>query len=739
MGDRHQVGVDAAVFDALLSTVRDAAIVVADANGIITYVSPSARRLLGFEAAAVVGTSLLDYVHPDDVEEVLAGLARWTDRSGHVRGRPHRLRSAGGAWVLVDYDVAIVEHDNPFGHLFLSLWPAEKTSTAERELWMRLQNEDRLTRLATSFVHVAPEDFDQGLAAAVRELGTLEWVTRVTLWRGPDAGKAFVLLHSWSASADAPSGELPARVDAPRWRLGEELANGREVSIVDFEALDESWNRDRLWFGANGVQAVLGVPITDGTDVRGALVIESTLEGRVFDATHLSTLRTAAGILAQAFARSDAEAMLAYRAGHDQLTGLGNRWYVHDHLEQALARNRHPGPHGGVAAVILDLDRFKVINDSLGHEAGDEVICGLAHRLAEQVDPACLIGRFGGDEIVVIATGVADLAGALDVARGLQELVEAPLQVAGHELFVSASVGVSFTDQRSVSAAELLQRADAAVTSAKVTGRRGIEAFDDRLARAAATRLRMENDVRRGVQERQFTIHFQPEVDLKTGEVVGAEALLRWNHPTDGLVAAGAFMVVAEETAAILELGPWVLREACAVAASWPRRAGGDPMTVRVNLSVRELLAPQLVDTVQAALTATQLAPAALCLEITETALMADADLSLDVLTRLRALGVSLAVDDFGIGYSSLSYLKRFPVDVIKIDRSFVSGIGTDPDDTAIVRAVLGLADAMGLAVTAEGIEDQRQHDELVALGCRFGQGYLLGRPMAVDDLRARL
>ena len=300
-------------------------------------------------------------------------------------------------------------------------------------------------------------------------------------------------------------------------------------------------------------------------------------------------------------------------------------------------------------------------------------------------------------------------------------------------------MGVAYTDVPDDAPEELLRRADAAMYSAKDRGGNRVEVFDEELRRKVNLRLQHESEVRIALRRDEFLLHYQAEIDIETNQVVGAEALLRWNHPERGLLAASQFIDVVEETGSILEVGPWVLREACQQLREWTTNYSDIPLVVRVNLSARQINQPDLVPMVVQTIEDSSIDPSMLCLEITETTLMADPDLSLDVLQKLRNLGVELAVDDFGTGYSSLAYLKRFPVTVLKIDRSFVDGLGHDPDDTAIATAIVSLAKALGLGVTAEGVETNEQLEALRALGCRRVQGYLLARPEPADELAARL
>ena len=420
------------------------------------------------------------------------------------------------------------------------------------------------------------------------------------------------------------------------------------------------------------------------------------------------------------------EADLAHQALHDPLTGLANRALLMDHLAVALGRARRR--ESTLALLFLDLDRFKVVNDSLGHRAGDELLVGVAERLSGLLRSGDVVARLGGDEFVLLLDDVRSADDAFEVAERILGAVRAPFTVDGDEVFATASIGIALADDASTPD-DLLRDADSAMYRAKALGRDRVELFDTRLRDEATARLQLETFLRRALELGELTVHYQPEVDLRTGEVVGAEALVRWHHPHSGLLDAAAFIEAAEETGLILDIGAWVLGEACRQAAAWRTHDATRLSTMRVNLSARQILQPDLLPVVVEALEATGLPSSALCLEITETALMSDAAASLEVLSSLRRLGVQLAIDDFGTGYSSLAHLKRFPVDVLKIDRSFVDGLGTDPDDTSIVTAIVGLGRALGLRIVAEGVETERQLTELRMLGCDAAQGYLFARP----------
>jgi diguanylate cyclase (GGDEF)-like protein/PAS domain S-box-containing protein len=429
------------------------------------------------------------------------------------------------------------------------------------------------------------------------------------------------------------------------------------------------------------------------------------------------------------------EEQLVREALHDRLTGLPNRALFVDRLTQSLAAL--PRHRGALAVLFLDVDRFKVINDSLGHEAGDGVLVELGQRLERLMRPGDTVARFGGDEFVVLCQHIDHPAEAVHVAERLTEGLSGSIAVNGSDVVVTVSVGIAMSSSPADLAGDLLRDADAAMYRAKRDGRARSVLFADTMRQEALARLDTEVELRRALTSGDLRLHYQPVVDLASGLVVGVEALLRWEHRTRGLVMPVDIITIAEETGLIVPLGEWVLEEACTQLVRWHQDC--PHLTMAVNLSGVQLARPDLVARVGEVLERTGVRRSALSLEITESVLMRDAEEALGVLEELKALGVRISVDDFGTGYSSLSYLKRFPVDVLKIDRSFVDGLGSDADDLAIVQAILALATSLDIDIIAEGVETSAQREVLQGLGCRLAQGYLLGRPGAAADVAGQL
>jgi diguanylate cyclase (GGDEF)-like protein len=425
---------------------------------------------------------------------------------------------------------------------------------------------------------------------------------------------------------------------------------------------------------------------------------------------------------------------IAHRATHDELTGLPNRLSIRRHVQALLDAEPEDGT---LAVMFVDLDGLKRINQSLGHAAGDAVLSAAARRLSEALGPAGMVARFGGDEFIVAAQCRGGCPQAAALAQSLRAALEGGFDVGGQQVFIGASVGIAMVPEGGRTQEALYQNANTALHRAKAAERGQCRFFEAGMADEAKARMALEAALRHALERGEFDIHYQPQVDLRTGRVVGLEALLRWHHPVWGDVAPARFIPVAEETGLIVAIGSWVLRTACRQAALW-RAAGMGGLRIAVNLSACQFAQPSLVQTVAQALAESGLAPGLLDLELTESMVMNDLGRTMDVLARLKDLGLTLSVDDFGTGYSSLAYLKRFPVDMLKIDRSFVRGISCDSHDAAISDAIIAMAHRLGIRVIAEGVETEAQCAALAGRMCDEIQGYLFSPALPADDV-ARL
>jgi diguanylate cyclase (GGDEF)-like protein/PAS domain S-box-containing protein len=479
-------------------------------------------------------------------------------------------------------------------------------------------------------------------------------------------------------------------------------------SVSGFEAQVYRKNGDIIWISENA-RAVFG---DDGKPIGYEGTVEDVTERKLY------------------------QARIEQQANYDTLTGLANRSLLQDRLEQALLTAT--SYHTRLAVVFVDLDRFKFINDSLGHHIGDEMLKTMADRLESCVRDCDTVARLGGDEFVVLITGQT----APDLVRGIVErmltVVAQPWVSEQGEFNVSCSIGVALFPSDGADAQTLLKHADSAMYRAKESGRNNFQFFTRELNTLMTERVEMESGLRRALERDQFLLHYQPRVDLPTGKIIGAEALIRWRLPEQGIVAPGRFIPLAEETGLIVPIGKWVLTQACAQNKAW-QDAGREPIVVSVNVSARQFRQDNLVRTVAEVLNETGLEPRYLELELTESMVMHDAAQLVAMLGELKRLGVQISVDDFGTGYSSLSYLKRFPVDRLKVDRSFVEHLATDADDATIVRAIITLGHNLGLKVVAEGVELDEQVRFLRLNQCDEAQGFIFCRPIEADALAQML
>jgi diguanylate cyclase (GGDEF)-like protein/PAS domain S-box-containing protein len=440
------------------------------------------------------------------------------------------------------------------------------------------------------------------------------------------------------------------------------------------------------------------------------------------------------GFLVDITERKRLESELLHLAFHDPLTGLANRALLNDRIAHAIARRQREA--GAIAILMVDLDDFKLINDAHGHDAGDRLLVAAAERLRQCVRADATIARLGGDEFAILLEGLPDDGAALVVAQRVVRAFERPLRIEGATLTTRVSLGVAIDVTGKRTATWLMRSADTAMYEAKRQGKGRWQAYDPAAHLASAKRLVLESELRRAVERRQFILVYQPIVDLRSGDIVGTEALIRWNHPNRGLIAPTEFISILESTGLIEPVGRWVIDEACRQAAAWEQQLPSLQWTA-VNVSAAQLRSDAFLASVKASLAEHGLSPERLSVEVTEGLAMDDSAATVERLHRLRALGLRIAVDDFGTGYSSLSYLRRLPIDRIKIDRSFVDGLGVDPEALAVARAIVDLGRSLRLGIVAEGIEQKAQADSLIALGCELGQGFLFARPLRAPELAA--
>jgi diguanylate cyclase (GGDEF)-like protein/PAS domain S-box-containing protein len=429
--------------------------------------------------------------------------------------------------------------------------------------------------------------------------------------------------------------------------------------------------------------------------------------------------------------RKQVEEQLFYAASHDTLTGLPNRALVLDRINRALIRSKRASGEYQFAVLYIDLDHFKVVNDSLGHMIGDELLQAVAQRLRGCIRSTDTFARLGGDEFTVLLDGIHDTLDTVRVAECMQGALRQPFHVGGTDIFTSASIGIALHTGEYERPEDVLRDADSAVYRAKAQGRADYQLFDRAMHTNAMERLQLETDLRRALAREELTVYYQPIVQLMTGQLHGFEALVRWQHPERGLVPPSAFIPLAEETGLIRPLGWWVLREACRQMSAWERfRRDGPALTISVNVAAQQVMQPDCVAQVARCLADTGVDPQRIALELTEGAMITHPEQVGERLRQIRALGVRMHIDDFGTGYSSLAVLHQLPIDVLKIDRAFVSRIGTEAEQTTLVPAIVAMAQQLNMGTIAEGIETPAQVSYLRTLGCVYGQGYLFARPL---------
>lgn len=427
--------------------------------------------------------------------------------------------------------------------------------------------------------------------------------------------------------------------------------------------------------------------------------------------------------------RHQVQEQLVYSALHDALTHLPNRTLLMERLEMALQRVKRYPDHL-FAVLFIDLDRFKTINDSLGHQVGDRLLLAIAHQLQQLVRSTDTVARLGGDEFIILLDPIQDINDAIRVAERIHTQLRSPLQLASREVFIGASIGIAASATHYQQGSELLRDADIAMYRAKEQGKARYEIFDRAMYAEAIQKLQIENDLRQAAVGQEFHLNYQPIVSLDTGKIIGFEALLRWLHPEQGLISPSQFIPIAEETGLVVPIGEWVLYTACSQMKQWQTQFSHPPAKISVNLSLKQLREPDFLEKIDRILTETEIAGESLNLELTESMLMDNVEELIFVLGQLRARNIRLSIDDFGTGYSSLSYLHRFPIDYLKVDRAFISGIGAGGKSRQIAATIISLAHQLGIKAIAEGVETSTHLQHLHALDCEEAQGYLFSKPL---------
>ncbi len=688
--------------------------VVTDRVGVLAFVSPSVERILGLPAADLVGTSIVDLCDPGDLLAP-AHAGHHVDRvlgTGIGRRPVIRFRHRDGTWRRLR-----IERSGPVGGERSLQFTARDLADDDGISDLLSEQTVLLERIARG------TPIGETLRAIVRLASTRIDAQLVVGYFDPDGA-----FHR-----EAP--ELDDHLLAVLDRTGIVRPSSTAPRSVDPLApfqRNEGWDSVVRAASSNRYRAAWVTELhgPDGVVTGRVTVLREGAQLLAHDEVEL--LGLVADLATIAVERHDLQARLAHGALHDDLTGLPNRRFLLARLREAFGR---PESRGGL--LFVDLDRFKLINDSLGHEAGDQLLQEVTARFLRTLRPNDLVARVGGDEFVVLCPELDDVGAVARVAERLTASLAEPIDLPGGRVVVSASVGVVHAHGRA-DPTELLQDADLAMYDAKQMGRNRAALFHAGLREKAVARLEVENALRDALRYDEMELHYQPVVRLSDGHMVGVEALLRWQRPGVGLVPPGSFVPVATDTGLILPLGRWVIEEACAAAARWPE------LDVAANLSARQLADHDLVDFVAGALERNRVRPGRLCLEVTEADLITDTELVIDQLARFKELGVQLAIDDFGTGFATLDYLRRFAAaDILKVDASFVAGV-TDPSshDLAIVSAAMVLADNLGFDTVAEGIETEAQREVLERLGCSLAQGYLFSPAVPAEEidemLRAR-
>ena len=557
---------------------------------------------------------------------------------------------------------------------------------------------------------------------------------RISIWLMNSIGTAIRCVHVYERGEHSTQSRANIEKDeCPE--LFEEMQQQRAVAIPDIQRdthLVKLWH---YYFKQRNVNAALVVPFRHGYKVRGVVFHEWVGESRHWTAEEINYASALADFMALALSAADrrqAEEEMRRLANYDHLTGLPNRTLFMDRMEQALARarrSRHP-----LALLFIDVDRFKSVNDSLGHNVGDQLLYQIGQRLLECVRTSDTVARLGGDEFTVIVEDCLEAqAVTLTCERILSSLSESML-LEGTEVNLGCSIGVSMYPSDGTTVQALLQNADSAMYKAKERGRNNYQFFTQDMHAKAMQRLSSENALRRALKHNEMVLHYQPQFDVRDGGIVGVEALVRWQDPELGLVPPGEFIHLAEETGLIVPLGQWVLEEACRQVGEWYKSSRSRRLHVSVNLSVRQFTMQNLRRVVEDALMTSGLPPSALQFEITESLIMQDVKASIRILEDLKSLGVRIALDDFGTGHSSLMYIKHLPVDIIKIDRAFVMNIASNEYDAAIARTIITLSDRLKFRVVAEGVETIDQMKQLISEGCHLMQGFLFSQPLPAAE-----
>ncbi len=695
------------------------------------YISPQIQTILGFSPDEWRADPNLwaNRLHPDDRERVIAAENQVVKGAPSAGAVEYRLLHRDGHVVWVRDDALLLDDEDGATRWHGVMSDITAAKDAEAELERRAAQQGAVARLGEHALEGASvSDLMQEAITAATQLLDVELGAVIELVPERDA---FVFRATHGLGERFVNEIVPGGKDS---QAGYTVLEGAPVIVTD-------WKHERRFDRAPvltelGARSGLTVIIEGRRSPFGVLGVHCT-RAREFNSGDVDFVQSLANVLGDTFERQLTDDDIRYRALHDLLTGLPNRILFLDRLQHALERQRRR--HSLTAILVLDLDRFKLVNDSLGHKIGDELLAAAAPRIKQAVRSSDTVARFGGDEFGILLEEITGERDATEMAQRIASVFTRPFVLDGSEHFVTTSIGIALAEGNEAPD-DLIRDADAAMNRAKERGRARYELFDVGLRGRAMSRLRVENDLRRALDRDELTLDYQPLVSLRDYSIMSVEALLRWEHPVRGRIAPADFIPVAEENGLIEPIGRWVLDHACRQAAVWYHaRPDEPPISMSVNLSAVQVANRDLAKTVADSLRATGLDPACLSLEITESVLLAEAEGLSDALEALKAIGVRLVLDDFGTGYSSLSYLTRLPLDALKVDRSFVDGLGTESRDTAITEAIVAMAHALSLEVVGEGAETELQVAELIRLGCDFVQGFYFSAPVGAAEITCML
>ncbi|PYQ17471.1 MAG: diguanylate cyclase [Acidobacteria bacterium] len=656
-----------------------------DADGLVVHANAAFAAVVGGSAGSLVGRKLIEMAHPEDAGALADCLRVAVDTRAEAA---FRVTAGDGSWRNLELAAApLVVPGDPVAVI------AEARDVTER------RREDAALRRSEERYALATRGADDGI------------------WDWDLAADRIEYSPRWKAMVGAEEDQISDRPSEWFDRVHPEDLDALRADIAaHLQGESTRFHNEHRLLGRDGSHVWV---LSRGAAIRDEQGQARRLTGTTTDITE----------------RKAAEQLLQHLAVHDALTGLPNRKAFLDRLFRSLRRAQRAGGYQ-FAILFLDLDRFKLVNDSLGHVTGDQLLISLAARLTDCLRPGDLVAHLGGDEFGLLVDHLQSPFDASHVAERVQKALTAPFKVGGQEVFASASIGVAFSASGYERPEDLLRDADTAMYRAKSLGSGRTQIFDQEMHTRALARFMLETDLRRALERREFCLRYQPVVSLRTGRIGGFEALVRWNHPERGLLLPADFLSVAEETGVVVPMTSWILKEACSQIRAWQALPGGASLSISVNLASPDVAQPEVVEAVWEALSASGLAGRHLRLEITESTIMKDLEGVIPLLLALKDLGIGIDIDDFGTGYSSLSYLHRLPTDALKVDRSFV-GRSESPGEAAIVRTIVELAHSLDRQVIAEGIETAAQLSLLRSLRCEYGQGFHFSRPLTPGDAEA--